>query len=263
MNPMYSKPLLYALAVFLAGLGPTALAKEKTEEFHQTYPLAADGKVQLDNVNGKVVITTWEQLEIKIDAVKKADKQADLEAIEIEVESKPNQIRIHTKLPETHSGWKFLKHESGSTSVNYDIKVPAGVRLEEIRSVNGSIDIEGVQGKVNASTVNGRLTAKGLASDAQLHTVNGAVQAEFDELEAAKSVSLNSVNGAVKLTLPANADAEVSAHTVNGRIHTPAEIPATKTWPIGGEVKGTLGKGTTRVKVETVNGGIRIDKAGS
>ena len=36
-------------------------ANELREEFHQTYPLDKQGKVQLENVNGDVRIVTWDR----------------------------------------------------------------------------------------------------------------------------------------------------------------------------------------------------------
>ena len=36
-----------------------------TEEFHQTYPLAAGGRVSLSNINGRVKITGWDRDEVK------------------------------------------------------------------------------------------------------------------------------------------------------------------------------------------------------
>jgi hypothetical protein len=43
-----------------------------TEEFHQTYALSPNGRVELDNINGAVHISTWDQNEVKVDAVKSA-----------------------------------------------------------------------------------------------------------------------------------------------------------------------------------------------
>jgi hypothetical protein len=246
-----------AAGLFLAGFGGSAaFGKDRVrEEFHQTYTLAKNGRVQLDNVNGKVRITAWERGEIKVDAIKRGDSQADLDAVKIEVESKPDQIRISTKHPQSKWSWR---KKGNSASVDNEIKVPAQARLQKVENVNGSLEIEGVGGEVEASTVNGKLLAKGLGADAKLSSVNGTVEAAFETLEGVKSVSVETVNGKVDLTLPANADAEVSASTVNGGIQGDGELKAKKNWPVGNNLRGTLGKGGTQVRAETVNGAIRI-----
>jgi hypothetical protein len=82
------------------------------------------------------------------------------------------------------------------------------------------------------------------------------VEAVFDKLDG--SVSLKTVNGHVELTLPSNVNADVSGSTVNGGIHGDPGLTVKKNWPVGSELHGTLGKGGTPVKTETVNGGIRV-----
>jgi len=245
------------LGLLSLGLPATvALAKDQVrEEFHQTYPLSASGRVHLDNVNGKVEITTWDRAEVKVDAVKRGDDHEHLDAVRIEIDAKSDQIRIHTRYPNTKSGWGS---RNDSVSVDYQVKVPAQARLDDVQTVNGSLKIAGVQGPVHAATVNGHLEASGLAADSTLESVNGTVEATFDHLQAVKSVALKTVNGAVKLTLPADADADVSVNTVNGSIHTDHDLTVKKNWPLGSELHGKLGKGGTRIKAETVNGTIQI-----
>jgi hypothetical protein len=246
-----------AIGLLWAGLQSGVVrAKDQVRgEFHQTYPLTANGQVRLDNVNGKVQITTWDRAEVKVDAFKRAEKQEHLDALKIEIDSKSDRIRIHTHYPDSKSGWRW---KNDSASVDYEIKVPAQARLEDVQTVNGSLEIEGVRGAVHASTVNGRLGVKGLAANADLTSVNGTVEAAFDRIEGVKSVALKTVNGKVELTLPANADADVSANTVNGSIHTDHDLTVKKNWPLGSELHGKLGKGGTRIKAETVNGAIQI-----
>ena len=233
----------------------TAMAKSKVEqELKETHPLAPQGVVHIDNVNGKIEISAWDRPEIEILATKRANTQADLDAVKIEIDSKPDQVRIHTRYP---SGkWKW--NRGNSTEVNYVVKVPAQARLQSAENVNGQLDIRGVRGVVRATTVNGRLSADGLASDTQLESVNGTVEAVFEKLEGVKSISVKTVNGTVKVTLPGDANADVSAKTVNGSIRGAPPLVAKKQWPVGMDLKGQLGKGGTRIAAETVNGAIHF-----
>src|SRR5207253_10657762 len=57
------------------------------EEFHQTYPLNVNGRVELQNINGAVHITAWERNEVKVDAIKRAEDQQDLKDEEIIVDA--------------------------------------------------------------------------------------------------------------------------------------------------------------------------------
>ncbi len=257
LNSMRTTALAFGqpLVIGLLALGLQtnhAAAKEAEEQFHQSYALNSDGQLRLDNVNGKVQIASWDKAEVQIDAVKRARNQKELEATKIEVDSKPERLTVHTKYP---------KMKKNSTRVDYEIKVPAGTHLAKVENVNGTIEISGVRGPVQASTVNGTVSARNLAADAKIETVNGTVVAAFDRLDGVKSISVQAVNGKVEVVLPANANAEVNAESVNGHIQAD-KLAVKKNWPIGSELHGKLGTGATRVKAETVNGSIRVKLTG-
>jgi len=67
--------LLGALTAVLA-LALQARASDwqgsETEEFHQSYPISANGRIELHNINGPVEIKAWDRNEVKIDAIKRA-----------------------------------------------------------------------------------------------------------------------------------------------------------------------------------------------
>lgn len=243
--------LIVGFQVFIAAAGQKCVEEQRT-----TYPLAPDGKVRLENVNGSVRFKAWDRAEIELHVVKRANKQADLEAVKIEVASKPDEITIRTQYPKPASGW--FKSKQNSTTADYVVTVPRKAALARVSNVNGSIEIQGLRGQVNASTVNGRLTASGLANDTSLSTVNGALEVEFEEFAGARSVSLSTVNGKASVTLPRNADATISASTVNGEISADKPFEVKKQRLPGRSFEGTLGNGSAKVKINTVNGAIAI-----
>jgi DUF4097 and DUF4098 domain-containing protein YvlB len=253
-----SLSLIFGLAWFTLQTGE-ALAKTKFQaELHETHALSETGQVQLDNVNGNVRITAWDRAEVKVDAIKGADTKEALEALKIEIDAKPDRIRVHTKYPSSKGGWLFRRSRNDSARVDYDLKVPSQASLQKVENVNGNLELEGVRGTIHASTVNGRLTAKAVGGDGHFDTVNGSVEIVVSTLADVKSVSIYTVNGKVDLTLPAKANADVTASTVNGGIHTDPGLSVRRTGPVGSEVKGRLGEGGAKVHAETVNGAIRI-----
>ena len=245
---------LVSLATVLGALAAFA-ANELREEFHQTYPLNKQGKIHLENVNGNIHIVTWDREEIKVDAVKRAKKQEQLDEVKIEVDAKADRIGIKTKYPDS----KPRRNKNNSTSVDYTFSVPKQSRLDGVGTVNGGIEIEKVSGDVEASSVNGSVIATGLEGDVELSTVNGSVKATFAAVK--KAVSLKSVNGAVSAALPPEANADVSANTLNGGITSDFPLPAKKHFPVGQNLDGKLGEGGPAIKMSTVNGGIHLDRA--
>src|SRR5579862_6962852 len=138
-----------------------------SEEFHQTYPIAADGRVELDNINGDVHVSTWDRNEVKVDAVKYADTKEKLEDLKIDIDAGKDSLSIQTKFDD-HHGWGSHNNPGG---VDYTLTVPRTARLDEIKLLNGELDINGVSGEVNASCINGRLEAHNLAGRARLSTI--------------------------------------------------------------------------------------------
>jgi DUF4097 and DUF4098 domain-containing protein YvlB len=230
-----------------------------TEEFHQTYALTSDGRVELDNINGAVHISTWDQNEVKVDAVKYADSKERLEQARIDIDSGKDHLSIRTKYPDHDLTFNWGSHNNPA-GVEYTLTVPRTARLDEIKLINGSLDVTGVTGEVHASCINGRLEAHNLSGRADLSTINGHLDAKFDQLRGS-SLELKSVNGSVELTIPSDSKAEIEASTVSGRIDNDFGLHVNHHSFVGHDLRGELGNGGPRIKLSNVNGRIEIRHA--
>jgi DUF4097 and DUF4098 domain-containing protein YvlB len=248
-----------ALLTLVLGANASDHRGALTEEFHQTYAVTADGRIELDNINGDVHISSWDQNEVKVDAVKYADTKERLDEAKIEIDSRNASLSIRTKYPDHDHTWNWGSHNNPAT-VEYTLTVPRTARLDEIKLINGALDLAGVRGEVNASCINGRLEAHNLAGPARLSTINGRLDARFDAL-AGNSVELNSVNGSVELTIPSDSNAEVEANTVSGGINNDFGLHVNHHQFVGHGLRGELGTGGTRIKLNNVNGRIEINHA--
>jgi DUF4097 and DUF4098 domain-containing protein YvlB len=248
-----------ALFIFALGAHASDHWGAFTEEFHQTYALTPDGRVELDNINGAVHISTWDQNEVKVDAVKYADAKERLDDARIEIDSSKEHLSIRTKYRDHDLTFSWGSHNNPA-SVEYTLTVPRTVRLDEIKLINGSLDITGVTGEVHASCINGRLEAHNLAGRAELSTINGHLDARFDQLSGSP-VELNSVNGSVELTIPSDSKAEIEASTVSGGIDNDFGLHVNHHRVVGHDLRGELGTGGPRIKLENVNGRIEIHHA--
>jgi DUF4097 and DUF4098 domain-containing protein YvlB len=236
---------------------------EQREEFHQSYPLSATGRVSLENINGAVRIAVWDQNQVKVDAVKHAYNRERLAEVRIEVDTITEGVRIRTRYPDrdqTFSDEGSRRYDSPAT-VEYSLTIPRQARLESVDVINGRLDIEGVEGDVKASSINGSVKASGLMGEANLSTVNGSLEATFTKLSDSKSLSLNSVNGSITLVIPSDANAQLRAGTLHGAIKNDFGLPVNDGRYIGHELNGQLGVGGPRIKLGNVNGGITIKHA--
>lgn len=235
------------------------VALDETEKFEQIYPLTPDGRVCVSNVNGSITIETWDSNQVKLEAVKTADSKERLAEVEIKVDAKPDYLKIETNygnLSRNGNNWR----NGGKLEVQYRLTVPRNAVLNEIQTVNGSVNISNAQNLTKASAVNGLIKAVNLRGTASLSTVNGTIEADFDALQADSKISLNTVNGKVHLTIPSDADATLRANSVNGNIVNEFGLPVRKGQYVGRDLYGRIGSGETQIRLSSVNGELAIKR---
>jgi hypothetical protein len=156
---------------------------------------------------------------------------------------------------ETHEHGCRCDHGSDDAAVDFEVRVPAGVRLVA-RTVQGGIDVDGVGSPIEAHTVEGGITIKA-ATSARAHTVNGSIAASFKGADLDSDTEIETVNGPVTVSLPAGANAQLVASTLNGQVHVG--------FPIDGStesrrVHGAIGHGGRQLVLRTVNGTIEVSR---
>jgi len=246
---------IFTLVAALLATGSLYASVSAEETF--SFKLNDGGRFSISNVNGSIVVTGGAGDSVEIIATKKADNQKDLDKIEIKISNSPDEIVVETDLGD--SG-RWFSHGNNSGSVKYEVVVPVNTRLDSVETVNGGVNISGVGGRVAAESVNGDLEVSDLAGDVDLSTVNGGIEASFDMLGEQQRVKVETVNGRVTLYLPADADAEINADTLNGGINAGDFGLETDKGFVGSDLNGRIGNGSARVNIDTVNGAIKIRK---
>lgn len=230
---------------------------DETERFEQTYPLSANGKVSVSNVNGSITIESWDRNEVKLEAVKTADSRESLGSVKINIDSKPDYLKVETEYDQwknrSEGMWKNRKLE-----VQYRLWVPRTAVLDEIETVNGSINVSNMTNLTKISTVNGEVRAMNLRGSSSIETVNGTVNAEFDNLQNVSNISLSAVNGTTNLVIPSDAEATIKAETVNGSINNDFGLPVRKGKYVGRDMYGKTGNGNVKINLEAVNGTLSV-----
>ncbi|MEM1178156.1 MAG: DUF4097 family beta strand repeat-containing protein [Acidobacteriota bacterium] len=253
MIPLHKTHRFAAAATLVALLATPAFAAERT--INQSYTLGDQGRLSLDNVNGDVEIEGWDKDEVELVANIRSGDRDMLKEVEIDVDINGDRIHIETDYPDSKGGWGRDWAE-----VDYQLKVPRGTELAEISLVNGSLRLEAVAGDVEASLVNGSLNARGLSGSVELSSVNGGVDLALDRLGDGQRIDVESVNGSIRVRLPADADAEVTAETVHGSIKNDFGLKVIKGEYVGSDMRGRLGSGSARMSLENVNGSIRVER---
>jgi DUF4097 and DUF4098 domain-containing protein YvlB len=235
--------------------GRAKAAREWTASYALSGP---DARVEVANVNGPIEVEAADGASVEVKAVINARGATDEEAnaalkqVEISVEKGQNSVRLEAKYP------KELGRRG--VSIDYRIRLPKSVKITA-GTVNGSITVTGVQSAVRAESTNGNVNGHELAGSVVASTTNGSLRIQMAQL-GNDGVTLETTNGSIDLKLPGQAKASVSARCVNGGINVSdldfEKVGESSRRKLDGHING----GGAAVKLETVNGGIRIGKAG-
>jgi DUF4097 and DUF4098 domain-containing protein YvlB len=236
--------VLVALAA--ANMVSASVIGKPQMEFRHLYAFTHNGRVMVQNLYGNVSITAWDRDAVLVEAVKRSTDPEGLNDARIVVEPTADSLSIRTQ----YSG-SDAEHP---TSVEYRITVPRGATLENVSLTNGALSLIGLEGPVKASAVNGDIRALKLGGQAELSTINGRVEADFESTSHANPISLSSVNGGIRLTLPSGSGASVDAHNLSGGIASDVGRVA---HTHAGHRLLVKGNGA-QIYVHNVNGGISI-----
>ncbi len=251
--------------VVLASIAETmpvvAPDEEVCKEVNETYDLNAEGELTLSNLNGEVFIDIWDRNEARIDAIACAYSKVRLDEVNIEISSRANTLRIESKYEDADWSNRPNLKERQPAWVNYTLRVPRRVELASVSLVNGDLSVQDLEGPVRAQTVNGTLLALNLEGEAELSTVNGKLEARFEALDPSATINLSTVNGSVTLTLPNDADANISASTLSGSIRNAYGMKVRRGRYVGRSMDGQIGNGGAEINLESVNGRLRIQRA--
>lgn len=263
-RPLYLSALLAAAVPLAAGcdvhVGENGVSVDvasgkATDEWTRSYTVTSGGAVEVVNVNGPIVVeaATGAQVEIRATRVARAksDEEAQelLKKLEIKEEVAPGRVVVRTV---TGTGMSFGRR---SVNVEYRLRVPAGLQVS-VKTENGGIGLYDVNGTISATTTNGGVRGTSVSGSVSAHIVNGGIV--MDIARVTGPIELESVNGGIRLDLPADLNADLDAHAVNGGVSTANELKVEASDRSRTRVAGKLNRGGPRISVSTVNGGIRL-----
>jgi hypothetical protein len=250
-------PLLLSGGCELMVAGPRAKASDVWE---RTYDLGETPRLSISNTNGSVTVQTHDapRIEVRaertVQAVTEEGARELLAATTITEDVQGLSVSLTTRRPPSFGMGQ-------QAQVRYDVRVPRGASLA-LRTTNGALSIEGVQGLVELETVNGRVRGTALGQVQRAETVNGSVDLSLDQLPA-KGATFETVNGSVELTVPAAIAATLSVRTVNGGINVNGFSRIEEGERSRRRYDGELNGGGPSLRVETVNGSVSVRGQGA
>ena len=232
-----------------------------TETWSRTYKLADQGRFELINVNGKIMVEPADGAEVVVEGRKTAKARSDeaakelLPKLEIREEIGESTVRVESRPPRL-SG--FSSHE-----IEWTVKVPKGIVLD-VRTTNGGVRMSNLTNEIHARTTNGGVRGEQIvASIVEASTVNGGVDIDMaSPLAETDSIEMEAVNGGVSLALPAESKATIQARCVNGGVSVDSlnitRDEESNEHERRRRLNGTMNGGGAKVLMTTTNGGVTL-----
>jgi DUF4097 and DUF4098 domain-containing protein YvlB len=253
------KLVMTAISLLLA---TAAGAAELTETIDRTFDVRPGATVALDNVNGGITISAWDQPRVRGIARKKGETsrvnlKAALGELRDDMQPRDGGVVITTKYPKdgVESIFDWLSGDRVQAQVRYELTVPRSMSLD-VENVNGTISVSDVTGKHELETTNGKIDVERCAGSLDASTTNGAISAELTNVTRGQALRFSTTNGAIAVSLPSSLAVDVDAGTTNGSIKS--DLPVATTKISRNSLRGTINGGGTPLHLRTTNGSIAI-----
>jgi hypothetical protein len=239
---------------------------EVREYFEDEYRSGNESTLIVSTVNGAISITSWDGINITLNATKKSRYgYDDLKKADIIVTEENNDITIK------------IQHVQPikSRSVDLDIKIPYNVTLKSATSINGPVQItntkgdtvlsntngpiiaEGIDGYVKASTTNGGVDLKSTTGVDDLTTTNGRISAEIFHIR--NNIDIESTNGGITVYINPIINASIEITTTNGDISIYDSFISVDE-SSNKYLRGNIGNSGYKINIVTKNGNIKVNK---
>jgi len=229
--------------------------RERVCELRKTV-LPSRGELKISNRNGGIEVIGQDRNDIVLEArvVASAGSRDDAESV-------AHQVKIDLGDTIRADGPSTSIFTLRSWYVNYRLLVPRHLAAQ-LHTVNGGIELSGLDGNDTAETTNGGISLRDLAGEVHARTTNGGINATLsgDRWNGA-GLFAGTTNGGISVNLPAQYSAHLVASTTNGGISVGLPLSGART--TGRHIDANLGTGGATVQFETTNGGVSLNRNSS
>lgn len=212
----------------------------------QTRPLDPRGRIEIENLKGRIQVRAWERSEVRITGTLG-------EGVEkLVVEGDRDHLVVRVQYPKHIGAWR--SDQTGPTDLQLQVPLQADLDVE---SVSADIDIDGVApGDFDVNTVSGGVVVAAAPGRAEINSVSGDLRLTLNTAEA----SAETVSG--DIVLAGRLDGEAHAETVSGDITIDSRgqrLRRLSTGTVSGDAQARVGlRDGGQIKSETVSGDIRL-----
>lgn len=237
------------LILGVALLAGTGLAIAATP-INESRPLDPDGRVDIENLKGRIDVRGWDRPEVKIEGSlgKGVEK--------LEIDGDPQHLVIRVKYPNHGGGLGFFTGSDKSEPTDLRVTLPLRADVE-IDSVSAEVDVTGVAGnELSIDSVSGDIIVAAAPREAEIDSVSGDLRLTLNSSD----VDVESVSGDVDLR--GRLDGEIGVETVSGDLEV-AVVESSVRSLSGASVSGDMRISTAlasggEISLESVSGDLRL-----
>jgi DUF4097 and DUF4098 domain-containing protein YvlB len=240
----------------------------RAEEWTHNYAVSGKPEIAVDTNDGDVEISPGTSEQVNVRVMVRGVKMSDMQIsgkqtgnrLEIKVH-KPSrtcigfcsqEIRIVVQVPRDSD----LNLHSGDGNLHVqDIK--GRMQLE---TSDGDMRLRGIEGSLRADTHDGNVDVSGRFDFLNLRTGDGNIDAEINATATPQpGWSVRTGDGNLRLRLPENFAADLSAHTGDGTVRV--DVPITTSGAMSEHsVRGKMNGGGLALELQTGDGNIEVEK---
>jgi hypothetical protein len=292
------RSLAGAALIACAGAGGCAIdirADEYTVREEQRFVLAEGEAPDVDLVtfDGSIVVRGWDRSEVRVEVEKAGATREVVDAITVKAGRDGRRIRVEALRPDT-GGWMGGVVRNSSHSAKLVVSVPRRCDLR-LRSGDGGLTLEGLDGHLDAETGDGSIRGIALAGDLRVRTGDGSIKVEAIDGTIAADTTDGAIvlggrlrgliaktgdgsiairldpgslverewdiatgDGRIAIELPESFAAEIDARTRDGVVRAERMLGLTAEPHTRNVLRGKLGDGGRIVKIRSGDGSISL-----
>ena len=227
------------------------------DEFHQSYPLSAGARVEVQGINGAAQVETIPGATAEVHIVRSARNREDLEYRKVIVEHTATSLIVRGDNKDGE--WRGGRNRDVRQRVL--LRIPRQVDLG-VSGVNGQVGVGEVDGPVRLSGINGRVEVAQAMGFSNISGINGRVKITISQL-GDKGIHVSGVNGGVELYFSEDLNADLDVTGINGSVNTEVSNVTVFGKLDRQNFHAKIGAGGSPIKVTGINGHVKLARAGS
>ncbi len=197
--------LLIGSVLWLFGSSPVqAQSPPAVKTVSDTVAVNPSGRLEVDNRRGRISIETWDRDEVGYRVrIEPPNDGGDVSFTSLDVSHSESKVKLDPDFPWRFQIPGFITISPGGAEravLHYTIAVPASIELE-LDAHRSTIDLSGLTGPVEIDLHSGSVTGTNLSGGLNLEIHSGKTRLTYTRFTA--PISIDSFDGAVRLTLPA------------------------------------------------------------